>query len=165
MRFRHHVVAFVLGLVAVLAAVPATASTFLKVDIHDLKGMSEAVIHGKVVEVRSAWNTDGTMIFTEAAIEVKGRLHGKSDDLVIVRTVGGTVDGYTVEMGGAPRFTEGEEIVAFLGRWHDGAPMVAGYAEGISRVRKDNLGQLVLMGGLADGLPVSELARQLRQSR
>jgi predicted protein tyrosine phosphatase len=75
------------------------------------------------------------------------------------------VDGYTVEMGGAPRFTEGEEIVAFVGRWDDGVPMVAGYAEGISRVRKDNLGHLMLQGGLADGLPVSELARQLRQSR
>jgi hypothetical protein len=68
-------------------------------------------------------------------------------------------------MGGAPRFTEGEEIVAFVGRWDDGVPRVAGYAEGISRVRKDNLGHLKLQGGLADGLPVSELARQLRQSR
>jgi predicted protein tyrosine phosphatase len=68
-------------------------------------------------------------------------------------------------MGGAPRFTKGEEIVAFIGRWKDGTPMVAGYAEGISRVRKDNLGHVMLQGGLADGLPVSELARQLRQSR
>ena len=163
MRFRHYVL--VMGLVAVMAAGSTIASTFLKVDINDLKKMSEAVVHGKVLEVRSAWNTDGTMIFTEAAIEVKGRLYGKSDDLLVVRTVGGTVDDYTVEMGGAPRFVEGEEIVAFIGRWKDGAPMVAGYAEGISRVKKDNLGHLVLNGGLADGLPVSELARQLRQSR
>jgi hypothetical protein len=148
-----------------MAAGSTIASTFLKVDINDLKKMSEAVVHGKVLEVRSAWNADGTMIFTEAAIEVKGRLYGQADDLLVVRTVGGTVDGYTVEMGGAPRFTEGEEIVAFVGRWDDGVPMVAGYAEGISRVRKDNLGHLMLQGGLADGLPVSELARQLRQSR
>ncbi len=64
MRFRHHVVMFVLGLAVILAAAPALASTFLKVDIQDLRKMSEAVIHGKVVEVRSAWNTEGTMIFT-----------------------------------------------------------------------------------------------------
>jgi hypothetical protein len=165
MRFRHHVPVLVLGLVAVMAAGSAMASTFLKVDIQDLRKMSEAVVHGKVLEVRSAWNPEGTMIFTEAAIQVKGRLYGQADDLLVIRTVGGTVDGYTVEMGGAPRFTEGEEIVAFIGRWDDGAPMVAGYAEGISRVRKDDLGHLVLKGGLADGLPVSELARQLRQSR
>jgi hypothetical protein len=165
MRFKHHVVMFVLGLAAIMAAGPALASTFLKVDIQDLKKTSEAVIRGNVVEVRSFWNAEGTMIFTEAAIDVTERLHGHPDDLLVVRTVGGTVDGYTVEMEGAPQFREGEQIVAFIARWDDGVPMVAGYAGGISRVRKDNLGQLVLHGGLADGLRVSELARQLGQSR
>jgi predicted protein tyrosine phosphatase len=165
MRSRLQTLAALAVAVSILAAGSALASTFLKVDIQDLKKMSEAVVQARVVEVRSYWNADQTMIFTEAALEVKGRLHGKADDLLVVRTVGGTVDDYTVDMGGAPRFAVGDEIVAFIGRWDDGEPMVAGYAAGMSRVRKDSIGQLVLEGGVADGLPVSELARQLRQSR
>jgi hypothetical protein len=165
MKSRFHVLSAVVPALLIAAAGPAAASTFLRVDLHDLRQMSEAVVHAKVVEVRSFWNDEGTMIFTEAALEVRGRLRGSADDLLIVRTVGGTVDDYTVEMGGAPRFQQGEEVVAFIGRWKDGTPMVAGYAEGLSRVRKDSVGQLVLEGGLADGLPVSELARQLGRNR
>jgi len=64
-------------------------------------------------------------------------------------------------MEGAPVFHEGDEIVAFLARWDDGAPMVAGYAEGLSTVVRDPAGNAILRGGLADGMPVSELAKTL----
>lgn len=165
MKSRFHVMSAMALVLLLAAAAPAVASTFLKVDLHDLQHMAEAVVRAKVVEVRSYWNDEGTVIFTEAALQVKGRLHGVSDDLIVVRTVGGTVGDFTVEMGGAPRFQQGEEIVAFISRWSDGTPMIAGYAEGMSKVKSDSIGQLVLEGGLADGLPVSELARQLKNNR
>jgi len=41
--------------------------------------------------------------------------------------------------------------------------MVAGYFQGVSEVHRDKLGNAFLRGGVADGLPMSELARQLRQ--
>ncbi|HKY32964.1 MAG TPA: hypothetical protein VJV23_10535 [Candidatus Polarisedimenticolia bacterium] len=166
MRFRQHalVVAVVLAVVA-LSAGAASASTFLKVDINDLRKMSETVIHARVAEIRSDWNAEGTMIFTEVAFEVKGRLHGRSEDLIVARVPGGTVGDYTIEMFGAPRFDQDEEVVVFIGRWNDGTPMVAGYEAGVSRIQRDPLGNAILKGGQADGMPLSELARQLRQSR
>jgi hypothetical protein len=42
--------------------------------------------------------------------------------------------------------------------------MVAGYAAGLSTVKHDQLGNLRLEGGLADGMPMSDLARQLGRS-
>ena len=39
--------------------------------------------------------------------------------------------------------------------------MVAGYAEGLSTVVRDPAGNAILRGGLADGMPVSELAKTL----
>ena len=141
-----------------------SASTFLKEDVNSLKKQAEAVVHAKVVDVRSYWNADQSVIFTDVALEVKGRLHGSSDDLIIVRVPGGTVDDFTQEMEGAPRFDVGEEVVTFIGRWKDGAPMVAGYFQGVSRINRDSLGNAILRGGVAEGLPMSELARQLRQS-
>jgi hypothetical protein len=166
MRSNHAAVRFLLVL-AVL--VPAAAglgfgSTFLKENVGSLKRASEAVIHAKVSEVRSYWNADHTMIFTEVALEVKGRLHGTSDDVVVVRVPGGTVDDFTVEMEGAPVFDPGDEVVAFIARWQDGAPMVAGYFQGVSKISRDSAGNAILHGGVADGLPMSELARQLRQA-
>ena len=146
----------------VLAGVSMTgASTFLKVDIPTLKKMSESVVRANVVDVRSAWNDEGSMIFTYVTLEVTGRLHGTSPEQLVVRVPGGTVGDFTSVMEGAPQFQTGDRIVAFIARWYDGVPMVAGYAQGVSRVNQDRLGNLILEGGVADGMPLAELGRQL----
>lgn len=139
----------------------STASSFLKVDIPTLTKMSESVVHAKVVDVQSAWNNEGSAIFTLVTLDVQGRLHGKAAAQIIVRVPGGTVGDFTSEMEGAPKFRKGDEVVAFIARWDDGVAMVAGYAEGLSKVKYDKLGNLLLGGGLADGMPMSDLARQL----
>jgi len=141
-----------------------SASVFLKEDVKSLRKQSEAVVHAKVVDVRSYWNADHSVIYTDTALEVKGRLHGTSDNVIIIREPGGTVDDYTQEMEGAPRFKVNDEVVAFIARWHDGAPMVAGYFQGVSKIERDGLGNAFLRGGVADGLSMPELARQLRQT-
>jgi hypothetical protein len=142
----------------------AAASTFLKVDVPTLKRMSEAVVQANVIDVRSAWNDEGSAIFTYVTLQVVGRLHGDAADQLVVRVPGGTVGDFTSEMEGAPVFHEGDRIVAFIGRWFDGAPMVAGYAEGLSKVNRDRLGNLMLEGGVADGMPLAELGKQLAQA-
>ena len=148
-----------------LAGISLTAaSTFLKADISTLQKMSESVVHANVVDVRSAWNDEGSAIFTFVTLEVTGRLHGVAQGQIVVRVPGGTVGDFTSEMEGAPKFQQGDEVVAFISRWDDGVAMVAGYAEGLSRVNRDRLGNLILKGGLADGMPVSELGRQLARS-
>ncbi|HET9481969.1 MAG TPA: hypothetical protein VFP98_09465 [Candidatus Polarisedimenticolia bacterium] len=154
---------------AVLAALlPApgsltTASVFLKEDVRSLRQASESVVHAKVVDIRSYWNTARSMIFTDVTLDVKGRLHGASEDRMVVRVPGGTVADYTVEMQGAPEFEMDGEFVVFIGRWQDGAAMVAGYFQGLSRIERDRLGNAMLRGGVADGRALSDLARELRQ--
>jgi hypothetical protein len=148
--------------VTLLAGVSLTAaSTFLKVDIPTLKRMSESVVQASVVDVRSAWNEERTGIFTYVTLDVKGRLHGNADNQIVVRVPGGTVGDFTTKMDGAPEFQVGDDIVAFIARWQDGIPMIAGYAAGLSKVNRDRLGNKMLAGGLADGLPMSELSKQL----
>jgi hypothetical protein len=142
----------------------ALGSTFLKVDIPTLRAMSEAVVKAHVVDVRSSWNDEGTAIFTYVTLEVKGRLSGRTDNQLIVRVPGGTVGNFTSVMEGAPEFTVGDDVVAFIARWDDGVPMIAGYAEGVSRVKQDGIGNAILHGGLANGMPISELSKQLGRS-
>lgn len=164
MRRRKLAAPALLAVIAIAGVSIAAASTFLKVDIPTLKKMSESVVHAKVVDVRSAWNDEGSAIFTFVTLDVKGRLHGAAADQMVVRVPGGTVGDFTSEMEGAPRFHKNDEVVAFIARWDDGVPMVAGYAEGLSKVKHDQLGNLMLEGGLADGMPMSDLARQLGRS-
>jgi hypothetical protein len=142
----------------------ALGSTFLKVDMPTLRGMSEAVVQARVVDVQSAWNDEGSMIFTHVTLEVTGRLHGKAANQLVVRVPGGTVGNFTSVMEGAPEFTVGDEVVAFIARWDDGAPMIAGYAQGVSTLKKDAAGNGVLHGGIADCMPISELTKQLGRS-
>lgn len=142
----------------------AGASTFLQVDIPTLKKMSESVVRADVVDVRSAWNAEGSAIFTYVTLDVKGRLHGTADNQIVVRVPGGTVGDFTSVMEGAPEFHAGDHVVAFIARWYDGVAMVAGYAQGLSRVTRDRLGNEILEGGLASGMPVSELGRVLARS-
>jgi hypothetical protein len=151
----------VLGAILLAGVSLTTASTFLKVDIPTLKRMSESVVQANVVDVRSAWNDEHTGIFTYVTLDVKGRLHGNADNQIVVRVPGGTVGDFTTKMEGAPEFEVGDDIVAFIARWQDGAPMISGYAAGVSRVHRDGLGNKMLTGGLADGLPMSELSKQL----
>jgi len=152
------------GLMFVTAVSTAVASTFLQVDLPTLKRMSESVVNAKVVDMRSEWNAEGSAIFTYVTLDVKGRLHGTAANQIVVRVPGGTVGDFTSEMEGAPQFHRGDNVVAFIARWYDGVPMVAGYAQGLSKVNVDRTGNAILEGGLADGMPVSELGRQLGKS-
>jgi len=161
MRISRGVSALAVGAVLSGAATLAGASTFLKVDVPALRGMSEAVVQADVVDVRSAWNDEGSAIFTYVTLEVTGRLHGAADAQIVVRVPGGTVGDFTSVMEGAPVFQQGDKIVAFIARWRDGVPMIAGYAQGVSRVHRDRLGNDVLEGGVADGMPLTELGKQL----
>ena len=154
-------VALVLGAILLAGVTVGVASTFLSVDVPTLKRMSESVVQATVLDVRSAWNDERTAIFTYVTLEVKGRLHGRADNQLVVRVPGGTVGDFTTEMEGAPQFRQGDEVVAFIARWYDGVPMVAGYAQGLSKINRDRLGNKMLAGGIADGLPVSELVKQL----
>lgn len=156
--------ALALGAILLASVSLTAASTFLKVDIPALKKMSESVVHAKVVDVRSAWNDEGSAIFTYVTLDVKGRLHGNADNEIVLRVPGGTVGDFTSEMEGAPQFEVGDHVVAFIARWYDGVPMVAGYAQGMSKIHEDRLGNQVLSGGIADGMPLSELGKQLAKT-
>jgi len=146
-----------------VAAAPVAASTFLKVDVPGLTRMSTAVVHAQVTDMRSAWNDDKTFIFTYVTLRVEETFHGAAPETVVVRVPGGKVGDYVVEMEGAPRFTKDDDVVVFLGRWDDGAPMVAGYHQGVSHVKQDSLGNKFLRGGIAEGMSVRDLARAVGQ--
>jgi hypothetical protein len=114
-------------LVALAAAAPASGATFVDMEIPELVAESDAVIEGRVVEIRSFWDDKGVVIVSEAVIQVDDKIVGKSEDWVTVRTVGGEVGGYNVQAPGFPTLDQDERVVLFLSR-----PAAEGDAYGIT---------------------------------
>jgi len=140
------------GLCAALAAaaLPAAAATFVHMDTDELITGSAAVVQGKVLDTRSFWNADRTVIVTEARVEVEDLIAGDAPAVVTVKTFGGQVGDYRVVAEGFPTFSAGDEVLLFLSA--DGADFrVTGHQLGEYRVRRTAKG-LVAVPTLPDGV-------------
>jgi hypothetical protein len=126
--------------VLLAAALPVGASTFIEMSRADLVRQSAAAVQGKILKTSSFWDAKGQVILTEALVQVEDVVFGKAATVVVVRTFGGTVDGYTIEAHGFPRFTANERVLLFLGAEANGASQVIGYQQGQFRLVKNAAG-------------------------
>ena len=111
----------VLGFLLLVLALPLAASQFVQLSFDQVARESDLIVRGTVESTFTAWDDAHEVIFTYATIRVN-RYFGESTgpDTLVVREVGGTVDGYTQEAIGFPAIRQGENVVLFLSRWDDG---------------------------------------------
>lgn len=107
-------------LIAALA-LPMSASQFIELPFDQVAREATLVVRGTVGPVTSAWNDDHDVIFSYAPIQVKQYLAGDGPSVLMLREVGGTVEGYTQVAVGFPTLREGQEVVLFLTQWDDSA--------------------------------------------
>lgn len=103
-------------------ALPLSASQFTELPFDQVARESAYIVRGNVVQTWSAWDDAHEVIYTYATVRVHryfGEITGP--DTLVVREVGGTVEGYTQEAIGFPAIRNGEDVVLFLSRWDDGA--------------------------------------------
>lgn len=175
---------FLCGALALALVVPAGASTFLQVSHEELVTRAEAVVQGRVVEVSSFWNREGTAIMTEAVLEIEETVVGPDRSHVRLITFGGEAGGYVIEAHGFPTFQKGQRLLLFLEpalAKEDGAHRVLGYRQGEFEIRKDRQGRELAVPTWeadhvrilkADGtparvprtVPLGELKRQIRET-
>jgi len=139
------------GLLALVVAVPASASTFLGLTTDQLVATSDAVVQGEVLQVHSFWNKSGRIIVTEAIVRVTETVAGKAPSVVVLRTFGGTVEGFTVEAHGFPKFEKGQELLLFVSNQADGSAEVTGYRQGQYRIVRDKAGVAVAVPTVEHG--------------
>jgi hypothetical protein len=128
-----------IGVLLLALVVPAAASTFVALSHQDLVAQSDAIVQGRVLKVSSFWSPSGRIIQSEAMIQVEEKIRGNAPSVVVVRTFGGTVGGYTVEAEGFPKFAVNERVVLFLQNAGDVAE-VTGYRQGQWRIVRDKSG-------------------------
>lgn len=109
------------GIVALVLAVgiamPASASTFARVDLEYLVAENDAAVVGEVLSARSYWNEDRSFILTDVRLAVSEVLKGAVPSREITVTVpGGQVGDLVAVIVGAAELKPGKWYVLFLDR-------------------------------------------------
>jgi len=109
-------------LLLLVSATPVFASQFIEVPFDQVAREARFVVRANVVDTWSAWDDAHEVIYTYATLRVS-RYFGEATgpDTLVVREVGGNVDGYVQEAIGFPAIRRGENVVLFLSQWEDGA--------------------------------------------
>ena len=125
------------ALLLILSAMPLSAAQFIEQSFDQVARGADYVVRGSVIDTWSAWDASHEVIYTYATLRVSryfGEIAGP--DTLVVREVGGTVDGYTQEAIGFPAIRRGEQVVLFLSKWDDGSDLrIHAYNQGKYLVR------------------------------
>ena len=127
-----------------LCATGVMATTVRAFDTRSLVDASDCIARGQVIESKSFWNGDHTRIYTdtvfrvrttyyERAAELKQRLSPRGE--VVVRQLGGTMEGARMTVPGTTSFQIGDDVVLFL-RSQSGFHTLVGMAQGIVRIQR-----------------------------
>ena len=143
-----------LALVAALTPAAAVATTYAEVlGVDRLIERSENVVRGTVIRTQGR-RTTGGYIETLVTIDVDDVYVGQAGDLVTVVAPGGTFEGQTMSIDGAPSFTVGDDVVVFA----DGRRIV-GFGQGAFAVDEANTARRTLGNELPHKRTSLELGR------
>lgn len=91
------------------------ATVLKKMNTKELTNRANAIVVGKVKSILSQWGDDGTKIYTCITVSVEKCVKGTiPSSEITIRQLGGEVGGIGLKVVGAPEYTEGEDILAFL---------------------------------------------------
>lgn len=110
-------------------------------DVEQLTQEADLILTGKVKSMRSDWNEERSLIYTYVTISVSGYIKNNltpeeseenREQEIVVRILGGEVDGLRLMVSDTPEFEEGEEVFLFLRSRMDGTTFlkVAGLFQG-----------------------------------
>lgn len=117
--------------------VAVSTTVLLPADFAELVRTATAVAHGRVVDVRARAASDTRRIERQVTLEVTDYFKGDLGRTVTLFVPGGQVGPYRTVVPGAPEFTEGEEVILFLGANAPDPPRIVGLSQGVFRVVPD----------------------------
>lgn len=156
-------------LAGLLLVIPALlwATTVIPMDVEKLASLSTHVVEARAIESTSQWNTEHTLIFTYTRFEVTRTLKGQSPATLMVRQLGGTVDGVSQKVAGVRQWRLGEEAMLFLrpSSIPDGAMVVTGLMQGNFVMRRTPEGATYVSNGMPDASEYHASSREVTHYR
>jgi len=112
----------------------ASATVLVPVDLTELVAGARAVVHGRVVSTTAQWLEGRRGIETLVTLATEDSLKGGASETVTFRVAGGQMGPYRSFMPGAPAFSEGDDVIVFLGGDGPEVPHLVGFSQGVYRV-------------------------------
>jgi hypothetical protein len=132
-----------------LAICAASATTVIPLSVEDLTQISSHVVEARALDSWPQWNAAHTVIFTYTRFEVLRALKGEAPSTIVVRQLGGTLDGTTQRVSGVRHWKTGEQAVLFLrpGEIRDGSLVVTGLVQGNFMIYRGPTGKALVSNG------------------
>lgn len=109
-------------------AAPADATVVVQVDRAQLVGMSDLVVRATVGNAQTRWSDDHARILTYTRLTVTQYLKGAGPAELVLRQMGGEIDGLVSRIAGDAHLTPGQEVVLCL-RQGDGVVFLTAMAQ------------------------------------
>jgi len=144
----------IVGLVLVLAAASAWASTVIGLSVEDQARLSQMIVVGEVLNQKGVDHPQNgleTAITLRVTEVLKG--HVRPGQAVTFHTRGGEADGEISEAVGEATFHAGEKVLVFI-ESVDGRLYNLGLSMGVWSVHEDRTGYTTFTRALRDGLSI-----------
>ena len=109
-------------------AAPADATVVVQVDRAQLVGMSDLVVRATVGNAQTRWSDDHARILTYTRLTVTQYLKGTGPTELVLRQMGGEIDGLVSRIAGDAHLTPGQDVVLCL-RQGDGVVFLTAMAQ------------------------------------
>ena len=109
---------------------PLRATTIPRVDFEELTDASETIAAGRVTDSWAAWDPEHKYIWTHYRLSVTEIVKGTRVSTLEFAEPGGAIGDASMIVGGAIRYTAGENVVIFLSRMPNGYLRTAGWSQG-----------------------------------
>lgn len=111
-----------------VSMLPLSSTSNLSATVAELAAQADLIVQARVIEARSRWNHDHTLIETAQRLAVQQRFAGPALAEVVVYTDGGFLadEGLGMFSSHTPRFAIGEEVLVFLQKRAAGYQVVNG---------------------------------------
>ena len=108
--------AIILFICFVFLGMDSAMALMLEMSTPELTQQAEAIVRGKVKDMKSEWDPERRFIWTLVTISVSHSIKGNSPEKqdVVVKIPGGEVGDIGQKTEDAPIFTTGEEVLLFL---------------------------------------------------
>lgn len=149
--------------VFVILSVVLQATVLVPIEFRELVSIAPVIVHGRVVDVRSAFVDGRRSVETFVTVEAGDYLKGQLGPNFTIRIPGGQMGRYRTVFVGAPEFRFGDELVLFLETPRASLPHIVGLSQGAFRVVSDpRTGQRMVTTPIVIGKGTGESERVVR---
>ena len=138
-------------------ALPAAATTLVRMSLSQLAQASSTIVQGRVVAQTTRTNANNTRVYTYTTVQIEKTLKGQPPATITIQQPGGTVGNFHVRVPGTALLRPGTQYVLFLEQaaGAGGAYHLVGMMQGAFRVYQQRNGverRIVLpLGSLSTG--------------